>query len=244
MVSTRHDIITQLRQEILQLQGFRAPAPGAAVELGLGPVTAAFPNSVFPTGAMHELISPLRENAAATCGFMAGLVSGLMASGGVCVWVSSARTIYPPGLKAFGVEPDQVVFMDMRREKDVLRATEEALQCEGLAAVVGEIRDISFNDSRRLQLAVEQSRVTGFLLRHSPRYFHPVAAVARWHITHLPSDPDPGMPGLGFPRWNIELSRVRNGRPGNWQLEWQAGQFLCKSRQMPVGQENQHRLTG
>jgi protein ImuA len=244
MASTNHDIITQLRQEILQLQGFRPPAPGAAVDLGLGPITDAFPNSVFPTGAMHELISPLRENAAATGGFMAGLVSALMVSGGVCVWVSAARQIYPPGLKAFGIEPDQVVFMDLRREKDVLRATEEALQCEGLAAVVGEIRDISFNDSRRLQLAVEQSRVTGFLLRHNPRYVHPVAAVARWHITHLPSDPDPGMPGLGFPRWNIELSRVRNGRPGNWQLEWQAGRFLCRPRQMPVEQENPHRLTG
>jgi protein ImuA len=251
LVSPNHDIITQLRQEILQLQGFRPPAPGAAVDVGLGPITAAFPNSVFPTGAMHELISPLRENAAASCGFMAGLVSGLMAAGGVCVWVSAARKIYPPGLKAFGIEPDQVVFMDMRREKDVLRVTEEALQCEGLAAVVGEIRDISFNDSRRLQLAVEQSRVTGFLVRHNPRYVHPVAAVARWHITHLPSDPDPGMPGLGFPRWNIELSRVRNGRPGSWQLEWQAGRFLCRSRQtdvgprqMPVGQEKHHRLTG
>jgi protein ImuA len=256
MLSVKDDIIAQLRQEILRLQGFRPPTPGAAMDVGLGPVTKAFPNGVFPTGAMHELISPQRENAAATCGFLAGLVSGLMASGGVCVWVSAARKIYPPGLKAFGIEPDQVVFMDMRREKDVLRATEEALQCEGLAAVVGEIRDISFNNSRRLQLAMEQSRVTGFLLRHNPCYFNPVAAVARWHITHLPSEPDPGMPGLGIPRWNVELSKVRNGRPGSWQMEWQAGRFLCKPRpteaapvrvqpaRTPVGQEKEHRLTG
>jgi protein ImuA len=251
MLSVKDDIITQLRQEILQLQGFRPPTPGAAMDVGLGSVTKAFPNGVFPTGAMHELISPQRENAAATCGFLAGLVSGLMALGGVCVWVSAARKIYPPGLKAFGIEPDQVVFMDMSREKDVLRATEEAFQCEGLAAVVGEIRDISFNASRRLQLAMEQSRVTGFLLRHNPRYFNPVAAVARWHITHLPSEPDPGMPGLGIPRWNVELSKVRNGRPGSWQMEWQAGRFLCKPRQTeagpvrtPVAQEKEHRLTG
>lgn len=39
---------------------------------------------------------------------------------------------------------------------------EEALKCGGLAAVVGEVQDISFTASRRLQLAVEQSGVTGF----------------------------------------------------------------------------------
>jgi protein ImuA len=37
---------------------------------------------------------------------------------------------------------------------------------EGLAAVVAEIQELSFMTSRRLQLATEQSGVTGFMLRH------------------------------------------------------------------------------
>jgi protein ImuA len=28
------------------------------------------------------------------------------------------------------------------------------------------------------------------------------------------------MPGLGFARWNVELLKVRNGKPGSWQIEW------------------------
>jgi protein ImuA len=33
------------------------------------------------------------------------------------------------------------------------------------------------------------------------------------------------MPGVGFPRWNVQLLKVRNGKPGAWQLEWEGGQF-------------------
>jgi len=33
------------------------------------------------------------------------------------------------------------------------------------------------------------------------------------------------MPGVGFPRWNVELLKVRNGKPGTWQVEFSAGRF-------------------
>jgi protein ImuA len=33
------------------------------------------------------------------------------------------------------------------------------------------------------------------------------------------------MPGVGFPKWNIELLKVRNGKPGSWELEWRNGSF-------------------
>ena len=33
------------------------------------------------------------------------------------------------------------------------------------------------------------------------------------------------MPGVGFPRWNVELLKVRNGKPGSWQLEWSYNQL-------------------
>jgi hypothetical protein len=43
-------------------------------DLGLGPVAAAFPDGVFPTGAIHEFISSSPEDTAASGGFIAGLV--------------------------------------------------------------------------------------------------------------------------------------------------------------------------
>jgi len=102
---------------------------------------------------------------------------------------------------------------------------EEALKCEGLAAVIGEIKELSFTASRRLQLAVEQSRVTGFIIRNNPRTITTTACVTRWKITALSSELEDGLPGVGFPRWNVDLLKVRNGNPGKWQIEFNAGRF-------------------
>jgi len=239
----QQDIIQQLQREILQLQGSRPPGPGQA-ELELGPIQAAFPNHSFPTGAIHEFISMRPADAAATGGFMAGLMGGLMQLGGVCVWVSAGRTIYPPGLKAFGVPPDRVIFMDMRSEKEVLWVMDEALKCEGLAAVAGEVRDLDMTVSRRYQLAVEQSRVTGLVLRQGSRLLQPNAAVARWQVKHLSSITEAGMPGLGFPRWKVELHRIRNGHPGSWEVEWRAGRFHFAAAKKEVQEDILRRRAG
>jgi len=243
MSITKQDIIDQLRKDLLLLQGFKPPLAGT-VDIGLGPITAAFPNAVFPTGAIHEFLCNGAVNAAASCGFTTALIGPLMASGGTCLWISAARRIFPQGLKVFGVEPDRVIFIDVRKEKDALWAMEEALKCEGIAAVIGEVQEISFTASRRLQLAVEQSRVTGFLLRYNPRNMNANACVARWRITPLPSEVEPDMPGLGFPRWNVELTRIRNGQPGIWQMEWSAGRFHHISPAIPAMPEERRRKTG
>jgi protein ImuA len=222
---TKQDILRQLHEDILPLQGYRPPTPGAVVDFGLGPVAAAFPNGVFPTGAVHEFLSGSNEEAAATCGFIAGLSGALMRTGGIALWIGTRRLIFPPALKRYGVDPDKLIFVDLTREKDAVWAMEEALKCEGLAAVIGEIREIDFTASRKLQLAVEKSRVTGLLLRHQPRNMGVVAAVARWRISPQPSISVDGMPGVGLPRWQVQLLKVRNGLPGSWILEWANGRF-------------------
>ncbi len=225
MPATKRELIVQLQKELLLLQGFKPPSANT-IQVGLGPVEAAFPNAVFPTGAIHEFISETAEGVAATGGFIAGLLAPLMQQGNACLWISASRTLFPPALKAFGVTPDQVLFIDLARERDVLWVMEEALKCEGLAAVVGEIKEIDLTASRRLQLAAEQSRVTGLILRYQPRRLSTIACVARWKITPMASEPGKGMPGVGFPRWQVALLKVRNGQPGVWQLEWAAGRFL------------------
>ena len=207
------------------MQGFKMPAARMELDLVLGPVTAAFPNNSFPLAAVHEFISHGPEAAAATSGFVNCLLGGLMKGGKAVVWISGTRTLFPPALKAFGVTPEQIIFIDLPRRKEQLWAMEEALKCEGIGAVVAEIPEIDFIASRRLQLAVEKSRVTGFLLRQQPRSLQTIAAVARWKILPLASACSDGMPGIGFPRWEIELQKIRNGRPGSWQMEWVADRF-------------------
>lgn len=228
---SKEEIVRQLRKDLLLLQGFRS-SPSNAVDVGLGPISEVFPNQVFPTGAIHELISDSTENAVASVGFMSCIVGRLMATGAPCVWVATERQVFPRGLKRFGIDPGHIVFVDLKKEKQVLWVLEEALKQGGLAAVIGEVKNISDIASRRLQFAAETSGVTGFMIRHVTRSVTPVASVARWSITPLPSEgPKRNMPGLGFPRWTVKLEKIRNGKPGKWIVECTAGRlrFLSPS---------------
>ncbi|MBS1524947.1 MAG: Error-prone repair protein ImuA [Bacteroidetes bacterium] len=226
MPGTKQDIINKLRKDILLLEGFKPPSAGGVGSIDLGEIESAFPNGVFPVGAIHEMMCASPEHIAASSGFIAGILSPLMKRGGACLWISAGRKLFPPSLMAFNTEPDRMIFIDLQKEKDVLWVTEEALKCEGLAAVIAELQDMSFAESRRLQLAVENSRVTGFILRCDPRKAGTSTCVARWQISSVPSQAEYGLPGVGYPRWQVDLLKVRNGSPGSWQVEWSDGHFV------------------
>jgi protein ImuA len=234
MPALKADIITQLKKDILALQGFR-PLLHAQQKIELGTINHSFPHSTFPLGANHEFICNSKESLAASSGFIAGVLSSLLqkgpagarapAGGGAVVWISSSQIIFPPALVSFGIDPAQLIFIHLRNQKEINWTIEEAMKCEGLTAVVGEPSFIDLAISRRLQLASEQSRVTGFLLRNNPRQLTATACVCRWQRSPLQSETEDGLPGVGFPKWQVELLKVRNGKPGQWQLEWANGKF-------------------
>src|SRR6185312_9083778 len=225
MQETKPDIIARLRREIIPLHALKAVLNTTGINAKLGVLTTAFYNGAFPLGAIHEFIYSEAGDAAVTGGFIAGILASLMQSGGVSVWIGSSGTIFPPALRYFGIDPEKIIFIELQKDREILWAMEEALKCDGLAAVIGDIPEVSFTASRRLQLAVEESRITGFLLRNNPRSLVTTACATRWKITSLASEPAGEMPGIGFPRWNVELLKVKNGKPGNWQIEFAAGRF-------------------
>lgn len=225
MKPSKADIIARLQKEILPLQGIKTSLNNTAIDKTIGSLKNAFPDNTFPVGAIHEFIAAGMEDAATTAGFIASILSPLMQNDGAVIWIGAVHSIFPPALKLFGIEPDKIIFINLQKETAMLWAMEEALKCEGLAAVIGEIKELSFTASRRLQLAVEQSRVTGFIIRNNPRTITTTACVTRWKITSLSSELEDGLPGVGFPRWSVDLLKVRNGNPGKWQIEFNAGRF-------------------
>jgi len=216
---TKQDIVQELRTRILAMQGVNKPGSDRR-SIGLGNIEMAFPGGAFPRAAIHEFTSLEPEAAAATSGFLSCLLHSLMNRKGFCLWVSSRRVIFPPALKLLGVDPECVIFVDLQNDKDVLWAVEEGLRCSALVAVVGELRELTFAQSRRLQLTIEESQVTGFIHRVLPKSENTTACAARWKIHPLPGIIEPGLPGIGFPKWQVELAKVRNGRPGSWELGW------------------------
>ena len=161
----------------------------------------------------------------------------LRGEGGLVLWCLPRPDLYGPGLVAHGLDPGRLVLVRAPRDAEILWAMEEGLRTPGIVGVVGEVGSLPAAASRRLQLAAERSGITAFLLRRwrdggqaTRERALPNAATTRWRITALPSQPpyiaspargggNGWRPGIGRPRWRIELLRCRGGEPACWEVE-------------------------
>lgn len=216
--------LNQLRNEIQRLEGYRNGLTQGR-QMITGAMQSCFPNGVFPSACVHEFIGSAIS--ASTTGFVASLIGSMISPKAMVIWISNNRTVFPPGLATLGFDPSNFLFVDVKHEKDNQWCMEEALKCSAVTAVVSEMKDLTFLNSRRLQLAVEKSGVTGFVIRTNEKT-SPTACVSRWRITSAVSEVYDGLPGIGFPRWRVELLRMKNGRPGNWHVEWSKGKFTVQ----------------
>jgi protein ImuA len=220
-------MLHDLRERIARIE--HAHSRDAAVKsipVGVPAIDLVLPFGGLRRGALHETASagPDTEHATAATLFTAGILARL---DGAILWVLQQPDLFAPGLAAAGLQPDRIIFAEAG--KAVLAAMEEGLRHPALAAVVAELTGrLSLVASRRLQLAAEQSGILAILVRRSRGFDDPVlkqpsAASTRWRIAALPSPPAlphaPDTPGLGRPRWRLELTRCRGGEPGSWIVE-------------------------
>jgi len=112
MVDARREILNQLKRDILPLQGLKHTPVTIKKNMDLLAIEQSFPNETFPLGNIHEFLIGSIEDAAATSGFVAALLSRIVPANGVCIWISTSGNIFPQALKRFGIEPHQIIFID------------------------------------------------------------------------------------------------------------------------------------
>src|SRR5205085_10707417 len=88
------------------------------------------------------------------------------------------------------------------------------------AAVVGLTgAGMALKTSQRLQLAAREAGIPLFLLRPAGA-IEAIAAATRWRIAARRAACDRfGL--IARWRWQVELEHCRNGRPGEWLVEWE-----------------------
>jgi protein ImuA len=196
---------------------------------GVAAIDRVLPGGGLARSALHEILGMGgdEEDGAVAAAFAAGIVGRLIATGnGMVLWCLPRPDLYGPGLAAHGLDPGHLILVRAPRDDEILWAMEEGLRAPGIAAVVGEVGALPAVASRRLQLAAERSGITAFLLRRwrdggqaARERALPNAAVTRWRIAALPSQPPRGEPGVGRPYWRVELLRCRGGEPACWEVE-------------------------
>lgn len=226
MSSSSNPIVAALRREIL-LTGTQCNSKGENLLPGsLSFLADHLPDAAFPLKAVHEFLSTETENLAATYGFISGLVSSFCQPNAVLCWIGQEPAIFPNALQVFGLKPEHILFIQVAGEKELHWAVEEALKCKSLGAVVATVPALDFTRSRRWQLLTEKNRVPAFVV-NTCRY-KPLtnACVSRWQIRSAPSYSPQGLPGVGHTAWDIDLLKIRNGRPGQWRMCWQQNSFM------------------
>jgi protein ImuA len=133
------------------------------------------------------------------------------------------------GLNALGLDPARLILVETAHRKETLWAMEEAVRSAAPAAVVGVIDTLDLKLSQRLHLAATDAGLPLFLLRPAPPTLPSPAsgggwgggsaAATRWRIGTAPAARDRfGL--VTQPRWHLQLERCRNGRPGQWVVEY------------------------
>jgi protein ImuA len=213
----RDGVLIELRECIERLE--RRERKRVVLPFCIPSIDAHLPGRGLALGCLHEFAgaSPDFEHAAAPISFVAGVLTRLK---GPVLWCLTRRDLFAPGLASVGLNPERVIYAESYREPDILPLVEEGLRSPGLAGVVGEVSRVSFDASRRLQLASETSGVTAFLVRRwkaasEAELTRTSAAVTRWRISSLPSL-ELASPGIGRSRWRLDLLRCRGAEPSSW----------------------------
>jgi protein ImuA len=221
-------LLPALRERIRRIERPTATVHGV-LPFGVAAIDRVLPGGGLVRGALHEIlgVDGDEEDGALAAAFAAGILGRLAATqDGMVLWCLPRPDLYGPGLAAHGLDPGRLVLVRAARDAEILWAMEEGLRAPGIIAVAGEVGALGAVASRRLQLAAERSGITAFLLRRwrdggqaARERVLPNAAVTRWRIAALPSQPPRGEPGIGLPRWRVELLRCRGGVPGCWEVE-------------------------
>lgn len=214
--------IDDLRAQIRRIEGSRRRAK-SVLPFGVPEVDSRLPDGGLARGALHEVAGG--GNAAVDGAAAALFAAGIAArTKGKVLWCITRPDLFAPALAQAGLEPDRVIFVEAGDDQAVLACLEEGLRHGGLGAAVAEVARLSMTASRRLQLAAEGTSTIGIALRRWRRqteaadFGQPTAAVTRWRVSVLPSEPLP-VPGVGRHRWLVELIRCRAGDSADFEVE-------------------------
>jgi protein ImuA len=126
--------------------------------------------------------------------------------------------LYGHGLRALGLAPERLILVETAHRKNTLWAIEEALRSGAPAAVAGIVDKLDLKLSQRLHLAAVDCGLPLLLLRPA-HDLEASAAATRWRVGAAAAARDHF--GLIIrPRWHVRLERCRNGRPGEWSVEY------------------------
>ena len=219
VLRNRAAVAEELRRLLPKIEGFQR---AKAIPFGLAALDHCLPQGGLAGGALHEIV-PGERSTAAAFGFITALLARVARPHPLFfVLPTYGRRDYGRpyghGLAARGLDPSRLILVKTSHRKATLWALEEALHSRAVAAVAGVIDKLDLRSSQRLQLAAADAGLPLFLLRPA-QLLESSAAATRWRVGPAAAARDRfGL--FARARWHLLLERCRNGRAGEWMVEY------------------------
>jgi protein ImuA len=219
----RAEVVGELRRLLTRMESLPREA-AARLSFGIPALDAYLPHGGLAFGAVHEIATETEADLPAAFGFLISLLARTP-SGAPLLLVLSSRKLarcgapHGNGLTSLGLDPARLTLVETANEAEALWATEEAMRSRGPAAVASALGGkLDLKASQRLSHAARDANVPLLLLRPGEAAGIATAAT-RWRIGTAPGAHDRFGLLSGW-RWRVALERCRNGRPGDWVLEF------------------------
>jgi protein ImuA len=222
----RSAVLAELRRLLPGVDDIHSPLP-----FGLPALDSHLPRGGLARGALHEIVPATESAFPAAFGFVVAMLTNLRPAGPL-VFILPAyglrggqrdhgrlcAHVSGHGLNRLGLDPARVTLIETTHRKDSLWAAAEALHSGVPLAVTAAIDRLDLKTSQKLHLAAGDSGRPLFLIRPAPT-LEASAAATRWRVGVAQAARDRfGL--LARPRWHLQLERCRNGRPGEWKVEY------------------------
>lgn len=159
-----------------------ACAAGATLASGHGALDAELPGGGWPLGAISEILQP-----PGICQEWRLLLPALTRTCGPVVLVGPPQVPFGPGLAAQGLDARRLLWVGAVAPAARLWATEQALRCAEVVAVLAWLPQVRTEQLRRLQLAAQTHSKLLFVLRPEAAQSESSPAVLRLLLVRAPS---------------------------------------------------------
>jgi protein ImuA len=202
----------------------------AKLPFGLAALDCHLPNGGLTCGALHEVVPATQAALPAAFGFVVAVVARFNSNFSGAVRNKQIIVVMPDhgsrqcgrlsghGLNGLGFDPTRVALVETAHRHDSLWALLEALRSGAPLAVIGLIDRLDLKTSQKLHLAATDAGLPLLLLRPS-QTLESSAAATRWRIGTAAAARD-RFGNYTRPHWHLQLERCRNGRPGEWVVEY------------------------
>lgn len=176
-------------------------APPAIEPSGSPELDAALPGGGWQSGTIVELMPT--QTGIGELRLLMPALARITCSNRYVALISPPYIPFAPALAQHGVKLERLLVIQAQKPADILWAFEQTLRCKSFAAAVAWPLTIKDREVRRLQLAAEAGRSTGFLYRPTAAARESSPAALR---LRLQANQKSGL--------ELEILKCRGGRSG------------------------------